>query len=348
MRLLILTQKVDSNDSALGFFHRWIIEFAKHAEKVTVICLEEGIHSLPLNVKVYSLGKEKGNSKLHYLIRFYSLIFSLRNEYDSVFVHMNQIYVILGALLWKLWNKKIAMWYVHRQTNFSLWVSEKLADIIFTSSKESFQVPSNKVQYVGHGIDSQNFVCQGGTAENDKINILYVGRITAIKNLETLIDATVLLRGDVSSLTVTCVGSAVTESDGVYQEALEVSIQEKNLERVVRFKGSVSSAEIAKEYCRATLSVNLSPTGGWDKSVLESLTAGCPVFASNRALTPVFGEYADIFLFEQGNAKDLAQKIEAFLQNKDKDIIVKILSQNAIKKYDLGNLVSHIIDQLET
>ena len=129
---------------------------------------------------------------------------------------------------------------------------------------------------------------------------------------------------------------------------MKVSIQEKNLEGLVRFKGSVSNAEIAKEYCRATLSVNLSPTGGWDKSVIESLMAGCPVFVSNRALLPVFGDYSDIFVFEQGNAQDLAQKIEAFLQNKDKDIIVKTLSQNAIKKYDLGNLVSHIIDQLET
>ncbi len=342
MKLLILTQKVDRDDPVLGFFHRWIEEFSKHVEKVTVICLNEGVHALPANVKVYSLGKEKGNSKFHYLIRFYSLIFTKRNEYDSVFVHMNQIYVILGGLLWKVWNKKVVLWYVHRQMSFTLCVAEKLADTIFTSSKESFQVESNKVHYVGHGIDSRNFVCGSNMRERDITTILYVGRITPIKNLETLVLAAALLREKVSSLTVTCVGNAITESDEVYKQALKVSIQEKNLEGLVRFKSSVSNAEISKEYCKATLSVNLSPTGGWDKSVLESLMAGCPVFVSNTALTPVFGEYSDIFLFEQGNAKDLAQKIEAFLQNKDKDIIVKTLSQNAIKKYDLGFLINTI------
>jgi hypothetical protein len=60
MKLLIITQKVDINDPILGFFHRWIEEFAKHCEKITVICLYKGTYNLPNNVKVLSLGKEEG------------------------------------------------------------------------------------------------------------------------------------------------------------------------------------------------------------------------------------------------------------------------------------------------
>ena len=70
MKLLIITQKVDINDPVLGFFHRWLEEFAKHYEFVTVICLEKGEHRLPENVKVLSLGKEKlkiENSKFLFL-----------------------------------------------------------------------------------------------------------------------------------------------------------------------------------------------------------------------------------------------------------------------------------------
>ena len=32
MKLLIITQKVDSADPILGFFHQWVEEFAKHCE----------------------------------------------------------------------------------------------------------------------------------------------------------------------------------------------------------------------------------------------------------------------------------------------------------------------------
>ena len=46
MKLLIMTQAVDQNDPVLGFFHRWIEEFSRHCERVHVICLKEGEHSL--------------------------------------------------------------------------------------------------------------------------------------------------------------------------------------------------------------------------------------------------------------------------------------------------------------
>lgn len=61
MKLLIITQTVNTEDPVLGFFVRWIEEFAKHAETVEVICLKEGSHAfLPSNVRVYSLGKKRG------------------------------------------------------------------------------------------------------------------------------------------------------------------------------------------------------------------------------------------------------------------------------------------------
>ena len=37
MRLLIFTQRVDREDENLGSFHRWIEEFAKHFDSVSVI-----------------------------------------------------------------------------------------------------------------------------------------------------------------------------------------------------------------------------------------------------------------------------------------------------------------------
>ena len=60
MKLLITTQAVDTDDPVLGFFVRWIEEFAKHAERVEVVCLREGKHGLPPNVRVHSLGKKNG------------------------------------------------------------------------------------------------------------------------------------------------------------------------------------------------------------------------------------------------------------------------------------------------
>ncbi|MBU0750314.1 hypothetical protein KKH15_02235, partial [Patescibacteria group bacterium] len=59
MKLLVVTQIVDTSDPALGFFHEWLVEFAHNCSEVIVICLKRGECNLPKNVRVFSLGKEK-------------------------------------------------------------------------------------------------------------------------------------------------------------------------------------------------------------------------------------------------------------------------------------------------
>ncbi|MHB0978206.1 MAG: glycosyltransferase [Minisyncoccota bacterium] len=346
MRFLILTQKVDKDDAILGFFHEWIREFSKNVESVIVICLWKGGVDLPENVKVLSLGKENNTSKLNQILSFYKYIWQERKNYDSVFVHMNQIYVILGGFIWKMWHKKIALWYVHRQNSFSLWLATKFVDNIFTSSPESFTVVSDKVSYVGHGVDSSRFSGNVFNRDNSKTKIVHVGRISEIKDLETLILAGEILNKKISNLSIELYGAPSNDADKTYVEELKKLIKEKNLENLVLFKGPVSNAEISGVYAVANLSVNMSPKGGWDKVVIESIMAQCPVFASNLALKPVFGEYSDKFLFEYKNPLDLANKVEAFLATPDKETVIKSLHDHVVAEYDFKNLIRKITVKL--
>ena len=106
MKLLVITQKVDTNDQLLGFFTEWLKRLVGKFDKLTVLCLKKGQYDLPSNVKIISLGKDRGVSKLKQLSTFYFLLFTFRKEYDSVLVHMNPIWMVLGGLPWKLMGKK--------------------------------------------------------------------------------------------------------------------------------------------------------------------------------------------------------------------------------------------------
>jgi glycosyltransferase involved in cell wall biosynthesis len=87
----------------------------------------------------------------------------------------------------------------------------------------------------------------------------------------------------------------------------------------------------------------MTPTGGWDKVVIESLAAGCPVFASNQALKAVFGEHAPKFLFEYNNPLDLASKIEGFIADANGRVAVSSLKDLVVERYDFKNLIRNLV-----
>ena len=276
MKLLIITQVVDKHHPILGFFHRWIEEFATHCEKVTVICLQKGEYSLPANVTVHSLGKETGKSKGAYLITFYKLIWKLRHEYDNVFVHMNQVYLILGAPFWRAQEKKISLWYAHGSVPTSLQVAEKMTDVVFTCSSDSFRVKSNKVLVTGHGIDTNHFKMMN---EEKRYDLITVGRISKTKNLTELVDVLYTVRESYET-TLSIVGAALTSEDIKYKADLVEYIATKNLSDKVNFIGNISQAELPKYLNQSKIFVTAAQNGSLDKAMLEAMACALPVVSS--------------------------------------------------------------------
>lgn len=361
MRLLITTQKVDSSDNVLGFFYHWLLEFSRHVESLTVICLEEGVHSLPNNVRVLSLGKKryklqttdyKLQKRLLYVLNFYKHIWRHKNEYDAVFVHMNPEYVALGGFLWRLWRKKIGLWYVHRQVNLKLRIAEKLAHVIFSTTPEAFRLKSKKVYFLGHGIDFSLFPQKQSLSTPDvgKFEIVHVGRITPIKNLDILIEAAAILkRIKNKEVRIKIVGRAGRADDVEYEKHLKGLVKKLNIEDGVSFVGDVPFSRIGEMYKEADLSVNLTPTGGMDKAVLESIASGTAALSANRAFADLFGEYKERLLYNERDAEDTARKIKVIMDmelRKRREMEV-YLYKRAKERFDLHTLISRVIHELQ-
>lgn len=275
MKLLIVTQIVNEKHPVLGFFHAWIIEFAKQCETVTVICLEEGEHSLPDNVKVLSLGKEKDLSKLQILANFYKYIWQQRKNYTSVFVHMNQIYVILGGVLWKLLGKKIGLWYTHGTVSKTLCLATLLTDKVFTASEESFKIDTSKKYVTGHGIDTCVFKPQ---QMEKTLDFITVGRIAESKNLEAMIEAVGIVKKN-TDIRLQIVGSPVTSDDSEYKKKLEVLISSLGLQDVVNFHGPIQHKNLPELLGRSKVFVTTAINGSLDKVILEAMACGLPVIS---------------------------------------------------------------------
>lgn len=342
MKLLIITQKVDKNDAILGFFHSWIEEFSKHFENILVVCLERGEYELPGNVVVYSLGKDEGVSRSVYLRRFYYYIFKLQNDYDAVFVHMNPVYVILGGLFWRVWQKKITLWYTHKKVDWKLKVATLLSNKIFTASYESFRLKSKKINIIGHGIDTDFFTAGH---EERTIPLLTVGRISLVKRLEVAISTMGILKN--KEITYTIVGKDLPNK---YLENLLKLCRSKDLTQKIFFEDAVTHEVLKNRYLqKADIFVHTSETGSLDKAVLEAMSCGVIPITSSEAFYDLLKEYKDILIFEKGSPETLAKKIETLLQigNKEKEEIRKNLREKIVQNHNLHKLIHNLSEEIK-
>ena len=165
MKILIITELVDKNHDIFGFFHGRMLDFARECQKLTIICLELREHNLPAEVKILSLGKEKNRSRIAYTWKLLKYSWQERANYDRVFVHITPHYVVLAGWLWRLLGKEVVLWYSHTFVDSWLWLAEKFANQILTTSENKFRIKSKKVKIIEGKTDLESFVChvQGST-----------------------------------------------------------------------------------------------------------------------------------------------------------------------------------------
>lgn len=312
MKILILTQKVDKNDDNLGFFCDWIQNFGEKFEKVQVVCLGKGQYEFEKNISIYSLGKENNVSRLTYIIRFFRYIIALRKEYDVVFVHMNPEYVILGSLFWNIWNKKVALWYTHKSVDLKLRIAEFLTDIIFTASKESFRLQSDKLHIMGHGITVPDMNRKNPVSVGGDIKLLTTGRISRSKNIHIMIEVVNTLKKEGVDVRLDIVGGPVDEEGLVYLREMEDFVAKQGLTSSISFVGPVPHDEIDNYLKKADIFLNLSSTGSLDKAVLEAMAIGVLPVTSNEAFFSMLDMYTQ-YLITDATAGSVSEKIKTVI-----------------------------------
>lgn len=312
MKLLIVTQKVDATDTNLGFFVRWIEKLAEHCEQVSVIVNEvyrDAQRYMPDNVRLCSLGKENGDSRLMRLLRYQRLLHEHLPDMDSVFFHMCPEYVLGAHFLPRIFRTKALLWYVHGEVSWRLRLAAFFVDKIFTASKESCRLRSKKVAVVGHGIDVDFFPPMTAPIANPSaLRLFTAGRISPVKDIRTLIFGFFELEKRLPniSLRLALFGQPVTEADKRYKTELEkLTAALPGIFGGYAYHTSVREFYTGVESGR-TVFVHASRTGSMDKAVLEALATGLPVFTSSE----VFSEaIPGVRKFREGDAKDLAEKI---------------------------------------
>lgn len=334
MRLLIVTQAVDRDDPILGFFHRWIEEFAKRCEIVHVVCLREGRHALPKHVTVHSLGKERGASRAAYLWRFYRNLFALRHEYDAVFVHMNPEYVVLGGALWRLMGKRIVLWRNHKMPSLIAQIGAMCADTVCFTSPAAYVARFKNATQMPIGIDTAQFI----PGDEDRAGVLSIGRLDPVKRNEVLLEALELLERDGVRVSTDIYGEA-TAGHEAYADELQRRFAHL---KSVRFHGSVPHDQTPQVYASHAIYVNLTPSGSFDKTIGEAAACECILVVANQAVESIVP--TRLFV-RDANAREVAAALVAAmnLPGKERERTIREGRAFVEHEHSLGLLVKRVL-----
>lgn len=342
MRLLFVTQVLDMNDSVLGAYHGWVRALAERTDSVIVVCLFEGEHALPDNVTIFSLGKEKGKKPAFvYTLRFFKLAWRLRKEYDTVFVHMNQEYLLLAGVLWKFLGKKMYLWRNHYSGTWLTDVAVAFCTKVFCTSRYSYTAKFKKTVLMPVGVDLERFET-GGDEVQVPGSILFFSRISPSKRVDAFIEALGMLvkRGVVFRASV--YGSP-TPKDETYYTNVKAQAQALGLSGCTKFFSGIPNTQAPGVFRSHDIYVNCSTSGMFDKVLFEAAASGCVVVAQSKDWGQLLGKDS-IF---SGTAEDLAQHLQDILiQPKEAQTVYIQKQKEAARSNSLYRLATELVKEL--
>lgn len=340
MRLLVLTQTLDKKDPALGFFHEWVVALATRVDHLAVFPLKTGEYTLPKNVMVEPLRTAQKCASLATALRVLTLSWKHRNAYDAVFVHMNQEYILVAGLLWKLLGKRVYLWRNHYAGSLLTTFAALFCDKIFYTSKSSYTARyKHAVQMpVGVDIDPSHFERAIDRTPN---SILFFGRFNQSKRPDLLVEALVVLKEESIQFSATFAGGQDDPASTYFRE-VKGRAEELSLLNQVTFTGAAVPAPERYNYFRShTIYVNAGKSGMLDKTIFEAIAAGCLPLTASADIAELAGLE---FSYPYGDALALAERLKELLAfSSDKRALVTKTLQEKTTSHALPVLTDKLI-----
>ncbi|MBI9050319.1 MAG: glycosyltransferase family 4 protein [Anaerolineaceae bacterium] len=217
------------------------------------------------------------------------------------------------------------------------------AEIIFVAphavDNAAYQIPQNFAK--------QKLLKEQLEIPERKKIILYLGRLEAMKGVDTLIKAFALLNRDDTIL--------IIAGDGTLAESLLELTSELEIQQSVRFPGYIERENTIDYYDLADIFVLPSvtvPTGKepWGLTINEVFNRGIPVVTSNVVGAAAGGLVEDQInglIFEENNISAFADALNELLENENKR---KSFGKNASKKinsWDIGKMAEGFVEAIE-
>jgi glycosyltransferase involved in cell wall biosynthesis len=207
----------------------------------------------------------------------------------------------------------------------------------YIHKKVSVFIISNGTELIPHG--------KSVLQNSEKIRILFTGKISKEKGIETLIDAVINLdRSIVNRIEILLVGPGWQD----YIAYISHKIEANHLENIIRIVGEVNHEEIFKYYKKSDIYVFPSFREGMPNSVLEAMGCELPIVASNiDANKNLIKDGENGILFNVGDPRQLGCALERLICDPKLRRIIGENAYNSIKLRSWENISEEYLTALK-
>lgn len=314
----MITQELNPASSNMRVAHNWAAAIAARCDHLTILASHVALPELPSNVTVIPIRNSEREPRYLVFGRlcWYFLRLIVTRQVDVVFAHMVPIFAILAWPFCRLARRPLTLWYTSHGLTLPLRLANRLIDIPFTASADSYPIADSFPVVLGHGIDTAYMQRPTRSLIQPPL-ISLAARVTPLKQIELVIRALAepVLFNHPSQPVVEIAGSPFYPDDYDYLDRLKKEVHHLGLEARITFLGGVSGAEMPKLYSRSVLTVSCRALPALDKSGLESIAAGVPVVTNNSSFSSIFGQYKTKLLFSGTDSSILAARLAGLLDD---------------------------------
>lgn len=314
LRILIFANEFDPAHDVMGFLPDWVRVLQRQGTDVRVMAQHVG--KISRAVPLIDLDKYGRPGRIGRLVRTWTAMWRFRDQYDVLFVVMSPLWATVLSPLARLLGKRSYLWYAVWRGSWKLRCAERVVTGIFCSVPESFPFRSRKVRAIGQAIDIERYHPEEGQRISGRM--LCLGRISPVKRIEVLLEALSIIPDLAEAHSVLIAGGPVSEGDRAYEADLRSRTARLGLEEAIVWLGKINHDATDELYRHADITVNMTPEGSFDKTMLEAMASGSIVVASNPALRRFLPpDVADRTMFRQDDSQDLANVLADLLALSD-------------------------------
>jgi L-malate glycosyltransferase len=190
-------------------------------------------------------------------------------------------------------------------------------------------MPSASIDVIPNGVDLERFHPAEPlpTVQDRPLKLLTVGRLSATKRLDLLIDAVQRLRAEGAEVKLDIIGGGALETE------LRLLLGRKHIRDAVTLAGRRQADAMPEIYRAHDIFVSASSQEGMSNAMLEAMASGLPIVTTRcEGLDELIADNG--LVVEEATPETLAQGIEALVEDRPKREAMAIAARRQAEKFN--------------